>query len=424
MSQTHPSTASDSSGAVANRASCSLLVWVVLMVVAASPATAAKLTTLTQTGESSNRVDLIFLGDGYVSDEIETVYSAHVSAAIDYMFGVNQNPLPRYRNFFNIHRIDVISNESGADIPQQGITKDTALDASYRFDGETNRLLSFSSVKAYLALIEATSGTGIDYNMRVGIVNESVYGGAGGAWAVYAGGNSSASEIAMHELGHSFAGLGDEYYTIGEHYTGNEPLEPNVTTSPDTGKWDRWLGYDDPDSNIGPIGYYQGADDHETGLYRPSDGSKMRFLGRAFDAVSREAVIKNIYAYVDPLDDWLDETVLLSSSDTAWVDVVDESVIGVEWLLDGTPLEADEDTIDIRSLGLGRGEYTLTARAYDTLLNHSFTGDHLDWWRSDPSTLSQSVSWNLSIAVPEPSSCLLIGLIGFGQVCRRNRKAW
>ena len=117
------------------------------------------------------------------------------------------------------------------------------------------------------------------------------------------------------------------------------------------------------------------------------------------------------------------ETVLLSSSDTAWVDVVDESVIGVEWLLDGTPLEADDDTIDIRSLGLGRGEYTLTARAYDTLLNHSFTGDSLDWWRSDPSHLSQSVSWNLSIALPEPSSCLLIGLIGFGQVCRRNRKA-
>ena len=102
------------------------------------------------------------------------------------VFGVNQNPFPRYRSFFNIHRIDVISNESGENIPQQGIKKDTALDASYRFDGETNRLLSFSSVKAYLALIDATTGTGIDYNMLVGVVNESLYGGAGGAWAVYA----------------------------------------------------------------------------------------------------------------------------------------------------------------------------------------------------------------------------------------------
>lgn len=393
-----------------------------LVVVAAVPVAAAELTTLTQTGESANRVDLVFIGDGYVSSEIETAYSAHVYSAIDYLFGFNQNPLPRYSNFFNVHRIDVVSNESGADIPQSGITRDTALDASYQHDGTTNRLLYFDTVKARLAEQNAISGSQIDVDMRIGIVNESVYGGAGGSWAVYAGGSASSKQIAMHELGHSFARLADEYYTAGANYTGSEPSQPNVTTNPDTGKWDRWLGYDDPESNIGPIGYYEGAMNNETGLYRPSQDSKMRSLGREFDAIAREAIIEQIYAHVDPLDDWLEETAMLTSSDSAWVDVVDPNVIGIEWYLDGIALNTNGELLEISTLGLGRGEYTLTATAYDTLLDHAFTGDGLDWWRSDTSKLSQSISWDLAITVPEPSASLLVGLLGALQVCRRNRK--
>ena len=300
--------------------------------------------TLINNGASSNRVDVVFVGDGYTAGEIASKYTGDVSNMVSYMFGGTQNPFPRYNQFFNVHRVNVISNQSGADIPQSGITKDTALDATYRYDGQTDRLLYFNANKANAAVNSALVGSGIDVDMRIGIVNESVYGGGGGQWAVYAGGNSSAREIAVHEIGHSFAGLADEYFSPGT-YTGSEPAQVNITTNPSTGKWDRWVGYTDPNSNIGAIGYYQGGGYYSDGLYRPSDNSKMRALDRPFDAISREAFIQAIYNEVNPLDQWLSESTTLHTSDTAWVDVVDPSVIKVNWFLDGSLLNVNGETL-------------------------------------------------------------------------------
>ena len=85
--------------------------------------------TVVNNGDSVNRVDIVFIGDGYQSTEIETDYVDHINNTIDHFF--TQAPLSRYQNFFNIHRVNVVSNESGADKPLDGIYVDTALDASY-----------------------------------------------------------------------------------------------------------------------------------------------------------------------------------------------------------------------------------------------------------------------------------------------------
>ncbi len=382
----------------------------------------ADFVTLVNNGSSSNRVDLVFIGDGYTAGEIATTYSNHVSSMVSYLFGNASNPLSRYASYFNVHRVNVISNQSGADIPQSGITRDTALNATYRYDGTTDRLLYFNASLANAAVNTALVGTGIDVNMRVGIVNESVYGGGGGQWAVYAGGNSLAPEIAVHELGHSFAQLADEYFSPGT-YSGPEPSAANVTTSPATGKWDRWLDYNDPNSNIGPIGYYEGGQYVSNGIYRPSLDSIMRNLNRPFDAVGREALIRSIYDDVNPLDAWLSEATILDQNGSAWVDVVDPTLIDVDWFIDGNLLTAAGEMINIGQLGLAPGNYTLTAKAYDNLLDHAFTGDGLDWWRLAPGALTQSVSWNLAItAVPEPATwslCLVVGVVTFAR--RRTR---
>jgi hypothetical protein len=257
--------------------------------------------------------------------------------------------------------------------------------------------------------------------MRIGIVNESIYGGGGGQWAVYAGGNSSAPEIAVHELGHSFAGLADEYFSPGTH-SGPEPPEPNVTANPANGKWNRWVGYNDPTSNIGPIGYYEGGKYVADGIYRPSDNSIMRSLDRPFDAVGREAMIESIYTHVNPLDAWLPEATLLDQSTAAWVDVVDPNVIDVDWFLDGNLLSVTGESIKVGELGLAPGSYTLTARAYDNLLDHAFGGGALDWWRLGPEAVSQSVSWNVSISVvPEPTAYGLGLFMGVCSLLYRRR---
>ena len=100
-----------------------------------SPALASHITIINN-GPNSNRVNVVFLGDGYTASEINTTYPAHIVAMTNYMFNppsvLNSEPYPTYKNYFNVHRINVVSNESGADVPPLGISRDTALDATYR----------------------------------------------------------------------------------------------------------------------------------------------------------------------------------------------------------------------------------------------------------------------------------------------------
>ncbi|MGA9383317.1 MAG: M64 family metallopeptidase, partial [Phormidium sp.] len=77
-------------------------------------------------GPSSNRVDIVFLGDGYTAADINTTYNSHINSMLNWMFLGNENPYPRYKNFFNVYRLDIISQERGADIPPKGIFRNTA----------------------------------------------------------------------------------------------------------------------------------------------------------------------------------------------------------------------------------------------------------------------------------------------------------
>ena len=382
--------------------------------------------TVLNNGDSANRVDIIFIGDGYQSSELETDYVTHINNTLNHFF--TEAPLSRYQNFFNVHRVNVASNESGADKPLDNIYVDTALDASYSWGGNVERCLYFNTSKANNAVNLALTGTTIDVDMRLGTVNDSKYGGCGGQWGVYAGANSAANEIALHEIGHSFANLADEYYYNNDHYNGSEPSAWNLTTvvgnGSNGGKWDRWLGYDDPSSDIGVIGYYEGGGYHATGIYRPSDNSKMRALNRPFDAISREKFINDIYEEVDPLDNWEDNANTLIDPDEIWVEVVDANVIEVEWFVDGDSYGVHGENFDIQSLGLAEGDYVVEAYAYDTLIKNSFTGNALDWWRLDAAPLEQRVSWNISVsAIPEPGSAwLMLVLLGCGLKRRRKKQ--
>ncbi|MEL7497782.1 MAG: M64 family metallopeptidase [Planctomycetota bacterium] len=381
--------------------------------------------TVINSGDSSNRVDMIIIGDGYTAGQINTDYVDHVNGTINHFFNnAGSAPLNRYKNFFNVHRVNIASNESGADKPNDNVYVDTALDASYSWGGNVERCLYFNTSKANMAVFNALSGTGIDMDdgMLLGTVNDSKYGGCGGSWGVYAGANSSAYEVATHEIGHSFANLADEYFSVGQDWTGGEFSQWNVTNNPNSGKWDRWVGYDDPDTNIGVIDYYEGGRYNETGVWRPSVNSKMRSLNRPFDAISREKFINDIYEEVDPLDDWLaiDDGAFV---DELWVNTVDENVIDVEWFVDGQSVGIHGETLDLNSLGLVSGNYAISARGYDAILDHAFSGNSLDWWRLDGDHLQQTVNWNVSFsAVPEPGTGMLIGMTVGLLFCRRRRR--
>ncbi len=359
------------------------------------------LTTLIDTGSSDNRVDIVFMGDGYTANEIETTYRGHVGGFVEHMFSDDPltSPFYQYRNFFNVHAIDVVSNESGVDDPGNDITRDTALGASYRWDGVTDRLLYVDPTQAFFTLRDGLEGAGFEAEMRFITTNSEKYGGGGGTYAVYAGGNSFAYDIALHEIGHSFAGLADEYsYGGPETHSGNEPYQPNSTTDPTGAKWEHWIGYDDPVTGV--VGVYEGSSYSRFGAYRPSENSKMRALNQAFDPIAKEAFVLGFYEYVDPLDDWTERggSMLVFDNDPLQVTVIDTAVIDVAWFIDGVEVETDAGitevgdviTFDYAELDLAGGSYDIVALAYDA------TG----LVRRDIEQTQQRVTWSVDVDGP------------------------
>jgi hypothetical protein len=332
---------------------------------------------------------MVFLGDGYTASQITTNYTSDIQKYLSYIFDDSAltQPLGRYEKFFNIWAVDVVSNQSGADDPSAGIVRDTALDATYRFDGVTQRLLYVNETKANAAMNAALSGTGFTGEMRYVLVNDTQYGGGGGFYGVYAAGNNSARDVALHEIGHSFAGLADEYDdnnpNVISTYTGAEPSQVDVTKNSTGAKWAEWLGYNDP--VLGVVGAYEGGLYNDRGIYRPTFDSKMRDLDRPFDPIARQAFIHKFYQFVDPLDSYDDNTGTKVNVKTLSVKVIDPAVINVDWTVDGQIFANSGQVFSFANHGLGNGTYTVTARAYDPT----------DWVRDSRNDLEETVTWHV-----------------------------
>ena len=147
------------------------------------------------------------------------------------------------------------------------------------------------------------------------IVNDTEYGGSGGAIAV-ASINSAVVELVLHELGHSFGLLADEYTDTPPPCNNSfEPPEPNVTkeTSRNLIKWNvgggpprGWIELSTPvpTNSIasGIPGLYLGAKYCTDGLYRPTFNSKMRSLGVPFEQINSEQLVKRVYNWASPID--------------------------------------------------------------------------------------------------------------------------
>ena len=252
--------------------------------------------TLRWWGPNENRINMVFVGDGYQADDL-ALYRTQVEGAWNFLAA--KQPYASYHRYFNVHRVDVISVDQGVDNdPTQGIARNTALDMAF-WGGGVERLLSVDLAKAQQA-----AGCAPAWDQVLAVANSSKYGGAGWRNAdvgTFSGGNSASFPLAEHELGHSFGDLADEYDYDADppHYSGPEFVERNVsirdqrTMIADNAKWVDWLGVSLP--GIGVHGCFEGAFYHETGAYRPSNDSLMRNLGLPYNGPSIEQMIVKIH---------------------------------------------------------------------------------------------------------------------------------
>jgi len=362
-------------------------------------------TTIRSNGDPANRVDFVILGDGYTATELSK-YANDVENAVTGFF--SQEPLQEYQNYFNVHRVDVISNESGADHPELGIYKDTAFDATYKCAG-IQRLICVNTSKVNTVLSNSVGPNQRD--MVLVIVNDTEYGGSGGAIAV-ASTHPAVVELVLHEVGHSFGLLADEY-DYGTCYTTVEPPEANVTmqTIRNLIKWNVGggppTGWIDPATPIptlsaipGVPGLYEGAKYCPSDVYRPTYNSKMRSLGVPFEQINEEQLVKRIYNWASPLDSSVppNTNLTLPQGESQWfnVEVLEplSHSLEVDWFLDGQYQGSGLDfTLD--SIGLTVDLHTVEVTVWDPT----------DKVRHDPANvLTEGNSWTVQVTV-SPCEC-------------------
>jgi hypothetical protein len=390
-----------------------------LILVTASSLTNAQLSvTKSERGQTENRIHLAIIGDGYTEQDIRDLYIPKVDSTLEYMFNnpTKVVPYPRYRNFINVYRIDIVSQDSGVDELSSNNYRNTALGGE---DGCTNYLIGVCGANWLLvhdAFEDAASMNGFNPDWYWVLLNNTKYNAgahypARGALPIYSAhyeGHWDMRDIALHEGAHAWHDLADEYGG-NANYTGGEIGQVNVTNDSSGAKWQRWLGFEMP-SGL-EMGVFEGARYHDTGLYRPSRSSKMNggpddchYLGNycAHNMVGIEKIILDIYDIVTPIDRHFDNTQTLIGPQQLWIETIDPEVLMVDWLVDGVVVQRKgAEQFEVSDYLNEHGTYTVTARAWDEVIEHAFSDNSyphpLDMVRKDLDKLEQSVEWKVVI---------------------------
>jgi hypothetical protein len=198
------------------------------------PPANVKAWAVVQNGEPRDKVDLLLMGDGYTAAEMDKWHKdAHRMA--DLLFAAS--PFKERRADFNVWAVDTPAEESGVSRPSDGIYRRSPLRATYDAFGSERYVLAFDNKR----MREAASAA--PYEFIEIVVNDRKYGGGGifNLYATVSADNAFTPYVFVHEFGHHFAGLADEYYTSDVAYEASaarpEPWEPNVTADPHAAKW-------------------------------------------------------------------------------------------------------------------------------------------------------------------------------------------
>ncbi|MEN8006553.1 MAG: M64 family metallopeptidase [Candidatus Krumholzibacteriota bacterium] len=188
-------------------------------------------------GDPHGCVDIAIVGEGYTAEETAK-FEADVNRFTQLMIG--HEPYVSHRDRINVRGVLLPSRESGCDEPSRGVHKRTALGCTFDSLGSERYMLTEDN-RAMRDIAQA-----VPYDVLYIMVNHERYGGGGiyNLFCTFTSDNQWSEYVFLHEFGHSFAGLADEYYTSNVAYTdfypaGQEPSDRNITALPDPAnlKW-------------------------------------------------------------------------------------------------------------------------------------------------------------------------------------------
>lgn len=255
-------------------------------------------------GEPSNNLDIVFLPEGYSIEEMEK-FQKDCERFANYLF--EYSPFKEYKNKINIWGVKAPSLESGTDIPGKNLWKQTVLNTRfYTFDSER-----YLTTQDFFTVRDIAANA--PYDQIYILVNTEKYGG-GGIYNFYnltSVDNERSKQVFIHELGHGFGGLADEYAsdnTYLDYYPLDvEPWEVNITTLVDfDSKWKDLLDDGVPiptpveEKYKNKIGVFEGGGYTNKGVFRPTYASIMNsFVSNEFNKVSKRALIELIKSYTE-----------------------------------------------------------------------------------------------------------------------------
>ncbi len=186
-----------------------------------------KIITSLKNGNPHDKVDVVFLAEGYTQAEFIR-FKEDLKKRTDLLFSVE--PYKSNKKNFNVYGVFRPSADPGVDEPDKGIYRRTALNSTF-YSLDLNRYLLTEDNRTLRDMAAC-----VPYDAIFIMVNSKRYGGGGiyNQFAVFTAHSPVSALVFVHEFGHSFAGLADEYYTSSTAYNdfypkGVEPVEPNIT---------------------------------------------------------------------------------------------------------------------------------------------------------------------------------------------------
>lgn len=239
---------------------------------------------LLKSGSAEECIDIAIVAEGYAAKDME-IFMRDARTACDEIF--RYEPFASHKEKFNVVAVKIESKQSDVSVPQDGIWRQTALNSNFH-TFYSPRYLTTNSVH----LIH-DSLVGIDYEHLIILANTDTYGGGGiyNSYTLTTAHNPQFKPVVVHEFGHSFGALADEYFYEQADHTENtydlkyEPWEQNITSLVDfESKWKDMLDKrtsvptepTDKRKEKYTVGVYEGGGYMTKGMYRPAVVCRMR----------------------------------------------------------------------------------------------------------------------------------------------------